>query len=420
MEEYDIALISPPSRMVNHYRPPLALMYVAEYYRRKKLNVKIIDVPMRSVVRNRKFWKNKQSLVDDIKIEMLRQVMEAKPRLIGISCYSTEFDEVKDLIDCIRKIIDAKIIVGGVHPTLYPDEFQGISDYVYRGRLDNGYPFYNGVDMHYYSNANPYAIRGVYLRCAYVLASFGCPSQCTFCVAPRLREHFGIEQFKKPSSLYEEVLYLKRKYEVDGFYLIDDLYTLDKVKLLEFCNLVRPLGMLWGCSSKVTTLNEDMIKAMADSGCVQIDFGIERGSNESLKILKKGITVEKVKEICSLCHRYGIRIFTNFLVGLPKESEKDFRDIQSLLQEIKPEVVSINKFSPYRGTQIYEEGFKEVEDESLDRWMKKTMRRYNKLMVGIRFHLSRKYLSVIMRSKRKWNYITQLGVLCQEIMNQKF
>jgi len=96
---------------------------------------------------------------------------------------------------------------------------------------------------------------------------------------------------------------------------------------------------------------------MAKAGCIQIDIGAEigaeRGSDAALKLVKKGITIDKIKQISNLCHKYGIRIFANFLVNLPNETTDDLNDIVKLIEETKPEIVSLNIFTPYPGTEIY-------------------------------------------------------------------
>ena len=385
----------------------------------KGLTVKIIDVPMEKVVRNKVFWKNRDKLISDIKTRMLFKLSLYNPKLIGISCYSTECDEARELIEDIRKMTQAKIIVGGIHPTLYPDDFKDIADYCYKGRLDNGYPDYSLVDMEYYTNANPYAIRGVFLRCAYILASFGCPSQCTFCVAKRLREYFGREQIKDPRALVKEILFLKDNYAIDGFYFIDDLYTLNKENVLEFCKLIKPTGFLWGCSSKVSTLNEEVIKAMSEANCIQIDFGVERGSDEALKKLKKGQSIFQIKEVFKWCRKYGIRTFANFLVGLPEEDEQDRKNIEQLIREIQPTVISLNYFEPYQGTEIYDTGFRQTKSVSLERYIGKTQRKYNSLWTNLYFHFTWRYIRTILKSKRKGNYLKQLWILLQETINQQ-
>ena len=365
----DALLISPPSRMDNHYRPPLDLMYVASYYREKGLTVKIADFPFTEHIRNSKFWEKRNELVKERKILILDEVIRCSPELIGVSCYSTEYDEVKELISEIKKISKAKIMVGGVHPTLKPEDFDVE---VVQGRRDAGYCCYDLIDMKHYSTPNPYGIRGVLLSCGYVVSGFGCPSQCTFCVASTLRKHIKVSS-KEPEDLLNEVLTLKYNYKMDAFYIIDDLYTLNKQKVKDFCWLVAPHKMLWGCNSRVNTLDEITIKNMADAGCIQLDFGVERGSNEALRKLKKGITIEQIKETFRLCRKYKIRTFANFLTNIPDETMQDLKDIENLIKEIKPTITCINVYEQYLGCQL---PFNKPSEE-LMKWKSRVMVRYN-------------------------------------------
>lgn len=224
---------------------------------------------------------------------------------------------------------------------------------------DISFPDYEDLDMEYYTTASPYAIRGVFTRSFYLSSSRGCPSSCTFCVSKKLREYHGIKQFvrlRSPHSLYDEVVQLKKRYQIDAFYFIDDLFTLKKQNVFEFCELLRKnrSGLIWGCSSKVNTVDFKVLKAMRDAGCVQIDFGVEKGSDEALKYLKKEITISQVKATFANCHKLGLRTFANMLVNTPGETEKDLNDMIHLITEIKPEIVSFNVFTPYPGCEIYD------------------------------------------------------------------
>lgn len=418
---FDVVLLAPPSRSDNHYRPPLSLMYVAGYYKSKGLSVKILDYPFKKIMKTPNFLKYKQDNIGRITKNFIGDIVRIQPKIVGISCYSTEIDEVKQLIEKIKKYcyVQPKIVVGGIHPTLKPEDFENIADYCIQGRLDDGLPDYSLVDMGFYTLPNPYAIRGVFLACAYILSSFGCPSQCTFCVAPSLMRYYKKVQFKAPIALYDEIKHLKDTYHIDGFYLIDDLYTTDKKKVIEFCSLIKKEKMLWACSSKVTTIDEEIIKAMSRSGCVQIDFGIERGSDEALKKVKKGITIEKIKNACALCRRYKIRVFANFIVGLPEETEKDRKDIESLINETQPQIVSINHFSPYYGTELHKQGCIQDTSPEVKKFILRAMKKYNSVWTNLMFALSFRYLSTILRSKRKSDYWRQLWYLLKEIGNQK-
>jgi len=444
----EILLIEPPSRQAFHARPPIALLYLAGFLQKYKIKVKILDstIPFN-----------------------LNIIKKINPKFIGITCYTPEYEEVISLAKDLKKILPkTKLIVGGTHPTLMPNDFpKKLFDKVIVGdgelallryitklsqqqeiKYSNFLPAYNLINMDYYTKANPYAIRGCYLRSMYILATRGCPSECTFCVAKKLRSLNGCIKFRDPKDLIKEITLLKNKYKIDSFYFVDDLFTVNKLNVIEFCSLLikSKLNLLWGCSAKVSTLNEDLIKIMSQSGCVQIDFGVERGSDKALMLCKKHISIKQITDIFSLCNKYNIRNFANFLVNLPLETKKDLNDIIKLTKKIHPDIVSFNIFCPYPGTEIYDNApykFDKTEYKllyngsdyikdfpgkfkfcqhniDLTAWANQNNKKYNHFLPTLKFHLSYKYLKTIFLSSDKLDYISGLISLIKTFVAQKF
>lgn len=500
--KFDIVLLSPPSRSFNHYRPPMALMYLAGYLKHNKLSCKIIDVTEKTVIRDKKFFSQIDKYRQAIEDETIKQIKNLSTNIYGITCYTPEYYEVLNLARKIKEINPkAKIIVGGIHPTLYPEEllkeenspinfeiigegeetlfelvnsiknrknnFSKIKGITYLNKKTKkiiktplrpvqenldliSYPDYDQLDMEYYTNASPYAIRGCFLRSVYILATRGCPSSCTFCVAKKLRQYNGGGKYTRVRSakdLIKEIKHLYKKYKIDSFYFIDDLFTINPKNVEEFCHLLKKekLNLLWGCSSKVSTLNESLLKTMSQSGCIQIDFGIERGSDKALNAIKKGISVKMICDIYNICHKLNIRTFSNFLVNLPGETKKDINDILKLNEIIKSDITSVNVFIPYPGTEIYDQSshkfskneysFLKYADVLVKKtpkkfyfskhkiniisWANSANKKFNHLMPTIKFHLSIRYLSIFLKSKEKINYFKQSKFLIQELINQK-
>lgn len=504
MTYFDVVLFSPPSRMINHYRPPIALLYIGGYLTRKGLKVKIIDVPLKKQVRDKKFIMSRDNTLEIIHKTMINEFRKVKTKIVGITCYTPEYFEVLKLAKEIKEIDDSiKIIGGGIHPTLYPEDFfdqnigidicvigegeitmyelcqsilgknninfediNGIAYFDHKTNKvirtptrpltemldDVSYPDYSLIDMDYYTNASPYSIRGCFLRSMYLLATRGCPSQCTFCVSKKLRQAAGggtYSRVRSAESLIKELKELKDKYKIDSFYFIDDLFTINKNNVKQFCELLKKekLNLLWGCSSKVSTLNEEILKIMAESGCIQIDFGVERGSNEALKFIKKGISIETIINIFNICKKYKIRTFANMLVNIPNETEKDLDDIDAIIRILNPDVISINIFTPYPGTEIYDNlPYKFAKEDypllskdpvwltnhfpdkfqfashniNFQEYVNPRMKQYNKISNNLKFYLSLTYLVTVLKSKSKINYCRQFGLLIKEFINQKY
>ncbi len=499
----DVVLLSPPSRSFNHYRPPMALIYLAGYLEHKGIKTKIIDITEIPAVRDKKYFSKITQTTATIKNEIIKQINENYCPIFGITCYTPEYLEVLELAREIKRIYPkSKVIIGGIHPTLYPDElllennspvdfevigegeetlfelvsaikqnkrkYHNIKGIAYldkktknvvmtplRPVKDNldliSFPAYDKIDMDYYTTASPYSIRGCFLRSVYMLATRGCPSTCTFCVAKKLRHYNGGGKYTRVRSarkLVQEISSLKRRYHIDSFYFIDDLFTINKENVKEFCRLLKQkkLNLLWGCSSKVSTLNEEIIKLMAESGCIQIDFGVERGSNQALIDVQKGISTEMIEAIFKYCHKYNIRTFANFLVNLPGETEKDLNDIAKFADKLNPDILSFNVFIPYPGTDIYDHAkSKFTKDEysmltygplmikdrpdkfkfskhNLDilKWANDQNRKFNRLLPNIKFHLQPKYLSTIFSSPKRFDYLKQTFNLFKELYNQKY
>lgn len=497
----DIVLISPPSRSFNHYRPPMALLYLAGHLQKHHLKVKIIDITIKEVIRSKNFSSELPKKLIEIEKNILTEINKIRPKIVGITCYTPEYKEVLQLAHKIKNIYPKiKIVVGGIHPTLYPNElleekntpidfevigegeesflelcqrllkikkihYNQINSIAYlknntliktnlrplNNNLDYiSHPAYNLIDMDYYTQASPYAIRGCFLRSFYLLATRGCPSTCTFCVAKKLRSFNGggcYTRVRSAKSIFGEIKLLRQKYQIDSFYFIDDLFTINKDNVADFCRLLKKkkLNLLWGCSAKVSTLDENTLKLMSEAGCIQIDFGVERGSNKALIAIQKGISVEMVQKIFDLCHRYHIRTFANFIVNLPGETKKDLKDIINLAVILKSEINSFNVFSPYPETEIYDQmDYQFTKDEygnlfnsstlietepnkyrfskhkiNILKWAEIQNKRFNQILPNLSFHLSFKYLKTIISSPKKYNYLSQSVNLFREILNQK-
>ena len=286
-----VALISPPSRSFNHYRPPLALIYLAGYLEKHGIKTEVVDILADKQVRDKKFYADREGVLLTIKKIILSRVKKINPDIVGITCYTPEYEETIELAKEIKENNPkVKIIVGGVHPSLYPQDFcflESPADVVVigegeqtllelvkiireGGNLDQvkgiayydkinkkiiitekrdfcqnldeiSFPAYEKIDMDYYTTANPYAIRGVFLRSMYIVYSRGCPSQCTFCVSKKLRCLNGTNKYvrlRSADNVFEEINYLKKNYKIDSFYFVDDLFTIDKEKVKAFCRLL--------------------------------------------------------------------------------------------------------------------------------------------------------------------------------------
>jgi radical SAM superfamily enzyme YgiQ (UPF0313 family) len=135
------------------------------------------------------------------------------------------------------------------------------------------------------------------------------------------------------------------------------------------------------------------------------------------------------------------------LINVPGETEQDLTDILNLLDRIKPEVVFLNIFFPFPGTEIYENAPYKLKREEyyllsqdigtllkthpekfrfvthsvdMKNWESQNYRKYNSLLRNVVFHLSLRYWKTLLKSGSKMNYVKQFGLFVREFINQKF
>lgn len=120
----NVVLLSPPSRVMNHYRPPLALMYLSGFLKKNGVSSKIIDITLKKQIRDKVFYRNKEQYLANVEEDILNRLALLDTDIIGITCYTPELSEVEELARKIKRTkTNIKIIAGGIHPTLYPHDF---------------------------------------------------------------------------------------------------------------------------------------------------------------------------------------------------------------------------------------------------------------------------------------------------------
>jgi radical SAM superfamily enzyme YgiQ (UPF0313 family) len=97
-----------------------------------------------------------------------------------------------------------------------------------------------------------------------------------------------------------------------------------------------------------------MAKAMKESGCAQVDFGVESGSQKVLDYIKKEIKCEDTKRAFALARQAGLRAGATVMVGVPNETKDDIQMTMDFLDEIKPDFVGPFFITPYPGTELYD------------------------------------------------------------------
>ena len=141
----------------------------------------------------------------------------------------------------------------------------------------------------------------------------------------------------------------------DSFQFYDDIFTIHKPRVMELCQTIidKKWKIQWMCFTRTNCLSDDMLKLMKHSGCYLIAFGAESGDDELLKLIKKSLTAQKNLEGIEMARKWGIRTFSSFMLGLPRETpEKTETTIQFALKSgLDYAVFPITE--PYPGTELW-------------------------------------------------------------------
>lgn len=359
--------------------PPLGLLYVASYLR-KNSDVKVNMVDMEA---------------DNISLDGLeRYIEEIKPEIVGIQAITYTLIDTIQTADRIKKIDEKiKVVVGGIHASLYPVETAEIPnvDYVINGEgeiafcelvnniqdpkalkkikglafKENGSIVNNGKSETISDlDALPFPARDLLTVNKYysvlakrnplttMITSKGCPNQCTFCDRPLLENRLRERSF---SNIVEE-METCTKMGIYEFSLYDDTFTINKKRVHEICDEIirRKLNIGWDARARVNTVDEEMLKKMKNAGCERIYYGVESGDPNILRTIKKGIKLEQVETAFELTKAVGIQILAYFMIGLPTEKKENVIVTINFAKKLCPDYAVFSVYTPLPGTEIYE------------------------------------------------------------------
>ena len=209
---------------------------------------------------------------------------------------------------------------------------------------------YQDVQMELYV---PHPTQYLELPSFNVFTQRGCPYKCTFCQA---MVTMGAKvRFKSVDKVIEEIRILKDLWGARGIYFQDSAFTIRKDWVRELCDrlLSEHLGIQWACNLRVDNVTEDLLALMGRAGCWMCVYGVESGNQESLDLMKKGITLTQQRDAMTWTRKAGIQIMNNFILGVPGETEAMVeRTIQYSL-ELGGQIALYWLPVPYPGTELW-------------------------------------------------------------------
>jgi len=379
-----ILLLQSLSETQNNF-VPLGLAYIAAIFEKEGCEVRVIDAsaPYGNYT--------VQSLLEEIK--------KYEPDLIGFSLTITFVNYSYQLIKEISKISSALIVAGGPHVTILPKEVlehgakiairgegeETASDLIKYLNRQIGLPEILGIS--YIDDKNnivdnpprpqianldliPFPAKHLIrkedffrssadnIRYSNMITSRGCPGLCTYCANQYMWGR--LVRYRSAENILSEMKLLQENYGVKIFNFFDDAFTANRKKTYELCEgMIKKLqGMRWHCITRVDLVDQNLLRKMKEAGCQHINYGVESGDPETLKRIRKMISLDQVKKALTWTKENGITAGVNFMHGFPWDTKESIQKTRNFIREIQPlvrDIMAGGILTPYPGTEIYEE-----------------------------------------------------------------
>jgi len=185
-----------------------------------------------------------------------------------------------------------------------------------------------------------------------IFTSRGCPYNCAFCAQNKLWG--GKVVFRDIRSIERELQALKHRYGINLIWIMDDTFMLNKQLTSDVCKVMDELGLYWHCLSRVDKIDDETIKMMYNSGCKQIMFGLESGSDKMLKHMNKMFTTQQAKDAVEIVKRYDIKIRGQMIVGFPFEDDSTIRETAKFIKDFDVDAWGLHIFQPFPGCDVWD------------------------------------------------------------------
>lgn len=309
-------------------------------------------------------------LIDNTFEDVYKEIKNFNPNIIGFSTFTQSYPRAINFAKIIKQEIpNIKLIIGGPHITTFLESFDPIFDFGIIGEGEKSFPelieairkkkplakikglvyfknkklIKNKVkeelsDINEIFPLDYKLLNKGYFKKKFIpeifkfgvtmgmMTSIGCPFNCRFC---SIRACWRKMRFRKISNVIEEIKDLYYNYKVRHIDLFDDLFAINKARLIEFREELKKAGLLdkisFSCQARVNTVDDEMLGLLKSLNVKTVVFGFESGSDRILKYIKKDLSLssELNKKAVLLCKKYNLNVYGGLMIGMPEEKLED-------------------------------------------------------------------------------------------------
>jgi anaerobic magnesium-protoporphyrin IX monomethyl ester cyclase len=406
-----ITLINPPglksfSGLQMHTpNPPLGLAYIAGATRAAGLPCMVIDGTGAALDAISLYPRRADFMVQGLSIEEIVRRIPDDARIIGVTCmFSTLWPLTRDLAVCIRaRFPHAILVLGGEHGTAVPElvlrdsrfdvvvlgegeetfvrlattilhkqpwqDLPGIAHLaggLFRAnglsarsrKIDaiaapdwDSFPIEDYISRHQINGSN-------LGRSMPMLATRGCPYQCTFCSSPNMWTTRYIQ--RAPAAVADEMELYRRKYNVVNFDFQDLTAVVKRRWVVDFCRelIDRKLDVTWQMPSgtRCEIFDDEVADLLYQSGCRALAFAPESGSPDILEKIRKQVSLDQMLGAMRIAVRRGFKLSAFMVIGFPEDTPATLRASLRLVRRMAllgVHDVAVSKFVPYPGSELF-------------------------------------------------------------------
>lgn len=384
-----VLFVNPPQtaskyKFMGVIAPPLGIAYMAGVLQENNIDVEILDASAEDM---------------DFK-DVEKELLKRKPDLVALTALTPTIGRALETAQVVKETLpDSIVVMGGYHPTFnfietLEDEnvdivIRGEGEYIMLNlvqALENqsGLHDVKGIVFEDKNSkeivVNPeapliqdldelpfpalnllpmkkYRLLDMDTHMTTMITTRGCPMQCSFCSSAAM--HGKKIRERSVENIVDEIEYLKTNYDIDTIAFMDDTFTLKKRKVMAICDeiLKRNIEIMWGCTSRVDTLDEKLLKKMKEAGCITIFIGVESADQQQLDNMCKNTTIAKIENAFKIAHKLKIRTIASVALGMPGDTKEIMNKTVKFVHKLKPNYAIYSLATPYPGTRFYKEAF---------------------------------------------------------------